>query len=451
MHNLKRTHDDYTMQPCSSSDQRDALIKWASSLDVKAWRNSSGWRDNNTDQCAWYGVACTDGLVTQLNLRSNGLRGNSFGGLASNSTEDSRSITKALACSLQSLTLEGNYLSGTIPDLTLLPSLELVNAANNKLNGTLPEGLGAMSLQYIDFNVNLLLGLVPTSICGDSLSSLSLAHNSLTGPVDVSACSNLILLDVSDTFVDGYLSTPSDSRLNIIQVSSTRITDISEAFDSTHVVVLNAYLTNISGFLPPEIDRLRNLYSLNLFVNATLTGLSGTIPPQLFSILPLHDVDFSNNGFSGTLPSTQEAFSLISLIIKNNCLSGTIPSSFASTFKSRTSTLDLRMNYLSCCGIGPLQKIDPDGYCGGSDVWHNAYNLSAPRLPPGLKFSSILGPVIQPLVFTNNNSWLPSLANTSYHGLSCPFILPKDAEDVPENFLNWQVSQTDANTRISTC
>jgi Leucine rich repeat N-terminal domain len=431
------------MQFCTISNQRDALVKWARNLNVDAWKNSTGWKNNSTvDQCDWYGVTCTNGLVTDLSLMSNNLKGNSFGGLASNSTDNGTFITEALACSLQSLTLEGNQLYGLIPDLTLLPALQLINAANNQLNGTIPDGLGAISnIDYINLSFNSLSGLLPTSICGNSLSSLSLAHNPLTGPVNVSACSNLVLLDVSDTFVDGSLVTPINSRLNIIQLSNTPLSDISEAFDSTQVVVFNAFMTNISGSIPSQIDSLRNLYSLNLFINATLRGLSGTIPPQLFNILSLHDIDLSNNGLTGTLPDAAEAFSLTSLVVKNTCLSGSIPSSFVSTFKG-TTTLDLRMNYLSCCGIGLLQKIDPDASCGGNNVWYDAYNLTAPRLPPGLKFSSILGPVIQPLgsSFTQNNSWLPSLANTSYHGLSCPFIIPEGAEDLSENFLNWQVS-----------
>jgi hypothetical protein len=382
--------------------------------------------------------------VTELNLRSNGLAGLSLGGLASNDTQDSSYITHALGCSLESLTLEGNGLEGPLPDLALLPALKLINVASNQLNGTITPSIGSMkSIEYIDLSVNALSGPVPSSICSDSLISLSLAQNQLTGPLDLSECSNLVLINVDgNTLIDGYFIAPKDNnRLQIMQLSETNISDITEALSSPHAVVLNAFLSGITGTIPPTIENLRSLYSLNLPVDPMAPNLlSGLLPPQLFEIPSLHDVDFSNNFFNGTLPGTEAAASLVTLVIKNNCLSGSIPSSFVRSF-TQNSILDLRMNYMSCCAVGPLQLLNLNETCGGSNVWYNGYNLSAPRLPPGLKFSSILGPVIQPInsLFTSDNEWLPSLGNTSYPGLSCPFILPANMEDNPQNFLNWQI------------
>ena len=51
------------------------------------------------------------------------------------------------------------------------------------------------------------------------------------------------------------------------------------------------------------------------------------------------------------------------------------------------SSVDLGLNFMSCCGIGFNHT---EGY---AMIWYEMYNLSAPRLPPGLAFSTYLRPV----------------------------------------------------------
>ena len=75
------------------------------------------------------------------------------------------------------------------------------------------------------------------------------------------------------------------------------------------------------------------------------------------------------------------------------------------------SVVDLRLNYLSCCGIPPF--VDSNNTF--NNVSYSGYNLSMPRLPKGLAFSSILRAV------SNNarqiSNW--NLGNTTYIGMRC--------------------------------
>ena len=114
------------------------------------------------------------------------------------------------------------------------------------------------------------------------------------------------------------------------------------------------------------------------------------------------------------------------------------------------SLVDLRLNYLSCCAIGPLVKAQTTGVGRRSllsfsslgktssvNVSYVAYNLSLPRLPPGLKFSSTLQPVTAPYSARPRAGAMSTLSNSSFRGLKCPSLLLSNAADIPSNILSW--------------
>lgn len=67
---------------------------------------------------------------------------------------------------------------------------------------------------------------------------------------------------------------------------------------------------------------------------------------------------------------------------------------------------------------------------------YQSYNLSAPRLPPGLAFSSYLRPVRDD-PFGNNQPYQLNLGNATYPGLSCPYLHLASDPDEPGLLLNW--------------
>ena len=62
--------------------------------------------------------------------------------------------------------------------------------------------------------------------------------------------------------------------------------------------------------------------------------------------------------------------------------------------------------------------------------------MSAPRLPPGLAFSSYLRPVRDD-PFGTNQTYQLNLGNSSYPGLSCPYLRLASDPDEPGLLLSW--------------
>ena len=89
-----------------------------------------------------------------------------------------------------------------------------------------------------------------------------------------------------------------------------------------------------------------------------------------------------------------------------------------------TSFVNLKMNMMSCCAIGPLV------FTLSGNIYYNAYNYSAPRLPAGLVFSDVLAPYSQEtssvqsaVALGGSYRFFGNLGNRSYPGLSCPYIM----------------------------
>ncbi len=88
----------------------NALVALYNSTGGASWTNHTNWLQTDTP-CSWYGVSCTAGLVTGLNLSSNNLVGSLPAGLGN-------------LTNLTSLLLDGNNLLGEIPaSITSLTSL----------------------------------------------------------------------------------------------------------------------------------------------------------------------------------------------------------------------------------------------------------------------------------------------------------------------------------------
>ena len=107
--------------------EREALTALYTATGGANWTSKDNWLDDDTDLGEWHGVTTnTDGEVTQLDLRSNKLRGEIPPELG-------------LLNKLQQLYLQGNKLSGSIPSALGLSSLvDLKLHSNTALSGPLP-------------------------------------------------------------------------------------------------------------------------------------------------------------------------------------------------------------------------------------------------------------------------------------------------------------------------
>jgi hypothetical protein len=128
------------------------------------WGARGGWLTSTTPCTGWYGVFCSGGHVTRLNLDSNGL----FGPLPSSLSN---------LGSLIYLIMPYNQLSGPIPPLPT--SLRELNLQENHLSGPMPAL--PSSLIFASLGVNQLSGPIPA--LPPDLVQLILWGNQLDGPI----------------------------------------------------------------------------------------------------------------------------------------------------------------------------------------------------------------------------------------------------------------------------
>ena len=295
-----------------SATDRDALISLYNSTAGDSWTNKTGWKDEptladgfNSDPCVaplWFGVTCTDGRVTKLDVEKNQLTG-------------SIPVELADLSELVHLNLSWNQLSGSIPsELGNLSKLEKIYLSINKLTGSIPKELGNLSnLQEILVTANDLTGSIPSELGNLSkLQYLYLFMNELTGSIP------------------------------------------SELGNLSNLEVLALYDNQLTGSIPPNLANLSNLTFLSLSINK----LTGSIPSEL-SNLPLDILYLNNNQLTGSIPSGLGNLPLRYLRLGNNQLTGSIPKELGNL--SKLKHLQLQENQLVGAippKLGNLSKLE---------------------------------------------------------------------------------------------
>ncbi|KAM7474429.1 hypothetical protein LguiB_021672 [Lonicera macranthoides] len=188
---------------------------------------------------------------------------------------------------------------------------------------------------------------VGTNPCGDRwegidctnsrVTSITLSSLSLTGTLsgDIENLSELQTLDLSyNKGLTGSIP-PSIGNLrklsNLILVGCGFTGPIPDSIGSLQqLVYLSLNSNGLSGPIPPSIGNLNNLYWLDLADNK----LSGPIPvsngirPGLDMLVKTKHFHFGKNRLSGEIPSQlfSSSMKLIHLLLENNQLTGSIPS-----------------------------------------------------------------------------------------------------------------------------
>ena len=277
--------------------ERAILNKFFSDMNGPQWRMSYRWNDPDTPICEWQGIKCpSDGTETVL-----------------------------------ALYLPKNSLQGTVPsEIFGLPNLKEINLGGNQITFVFTGIERAISLQELNLDST---GLISIDGIGQAsgLKSLHLRSNNLQGsiPLELTTLTSLTELDISDNSFEGSL--PADMR-NLGSLES-----------------LSCFNNQISGELPSWLGDLYNLVYLRMGQN----DFSGSIPSSMESLIYLEHLDLSNQthfggkGITGSLPSFSSNKYLKDLNLSNNGFSGTIPSTFlSSTDQSASVSIDLRSNFI---------------------------------------------------------------------------------------------------------
>lgn len=123
-----------------------------------AMSTESAWSNEGRDPCVpahWSWVACSPTTTPRITKIT--LSGKNLNGVIPSELKNMEGLTE--------LWLDGNYLTGPIPDMSNLISLKIVHLENNRLTGPLPSYLGSLpSLQELHVQNNLLSGEIPPAL-----------------------------------------------------------------------------------------------------------------------------------------------------------------------------------------------------------------------------------------------------------------------------------------------
>ncbi|CAJ1373944.1 unnamed protein product [Effrenium voratum] len=176
---------------------------------------------------------------------------------------------------LRWVALSSNRLSGPLPCLKNLKTLEFLALPHNRLEGPIPEL--PPGLHWLDLSHNQLTGRVPSSLRLLHLETLMLDDNQLFGPLPA-------------------LETP---MLRLLQMDHNQL----------------------SGSLPASLCELQSLQSLWLSSNR----LSGLIPSCLLQLRNLRELLLHENRLEGAIPEPSRSSELTVLALHHNRLKGVLP------------------------------------------------------------------------------------------------------------------------------
>jgi len=323
------TEDDtiWGRTTCSSAaadvNDRQVLVSLYNALGGRSWTRDDNWLNLDGDVCNWYGITCTNGLVSTIDLSDNGLSGTPPRELFSlaalnNLNLEMNSISFSFEGISSSSNLEVLNLASTnmpqaaireMQELQTLSSLSILSIASNRLGGTIPSvifslsALTELNLGHNDFNGTL------DSRIGQlaSLQQLHLDGNMLTGqfPTQIGNLVNLQELNAGENQFEGTLPTGLNLLVNLRSLSMQQV-------------------VTSGGIKGPMLSfsNLAQLTSLQLGSNA----LSGTLPNDLLSNSANLDVeifiDLSDNGFEGEVPSQWSRFDSLFIDLAGNRISG---------------------------------------------------------------------------------------------------------------------------------
>ncbi|XP_056690513.1 receptor-like kinase TMK4 [Spinacia oleracea] len=252
----------------TTADDTAIMMKLSASLTP----SPPTWSGNNP--CKWQGVSCdSSGRVTAITLTS-------------------RSLT------------------GTIPsEITQLSSLQSLSLQNNQLTGTIPPLANMTQLQEVYIDGNSFTKLPSTFLVGlPNLQTFSMNDIPLptwTLPVGLSDSSSLQEFRASNTNLVGS------------------IPDIFASFPGLKDLRLS--YNNLTGFLPAS---LAGSGIQNVWINNQKQGLSGVL--DVFGKMPsLSQLWVQQNSFIGPIPDLSKCTSLFDLQLRDNHLTGVVPPSLS--------------------------------------------------------------------------------------------------------------------------
>ncbi|KAL5731439.1 hypothetical protein ACHQM5_004167 [Ranunculus cassubicifolius] len=229
-------------------------------------------------------------------------------------------------CHVTQLRVYAINVVGTIPDeLANLTFLTFLNLDQNYLTGPLPAFIGNLSrLETLSVGINALSGPIPEELGRlRNLQTLAFGSNRFSGtlPPQLGSLVNLEQIYMDSSGVGGEIPTTFENLVNMR--------------------VMWASDNPFTGTIPDFIGNWTQLTSLRFYGNS----FEGPIPSSFSRLTSLTDLRVSDlSNVSSSLTFVRDMRNLTVLVLRNNLLSGSVPSSIA---ENRLLRLDLSFNNLT--------------------------------------------------------------------------------------------------------
>ena len=228
-------------------------------------------------------------------------------------------ILSSMGClsSLSILVLSNNNLHGEIPSSLHNCSLVSIDLGGNHLSGNLPSWIGPTVFILI-MQSNMFSGIIPRQWCNHPvLQILDLAHNNLFGGIPDCLDNLTALVYGNNNFLRSYNSSYIEKA---IIMTKGRELEYSNTLQFVTSIDLSG--NKLTGGIPNEIASLERLGTLNLSMN----HLIGNIPKNIGNMRWLETLDLSRNSFSGPIPESMSFLTFLAhLNLSFNNLTGRIP------------------------------------------------------------------------------------------------------------------------------
>ncbi|RYH21456.1 hypothetical protein EON65_20640, partial [archaeon] len=234
---------------------------------------------------------------------------------------------------LNILNLSYNSFVGAIPDMFQeLPGIRFLLLSSNQLEGTIPPSLYNISLlNNLNLRDNMMQDTLPDNIGSlfPVLTTLNLANNMFYGTVPASLFTmrNITFLYISNNKFHGELQVQPLEQLLMLRASRNHFTGTFPSLICNCSVLeyISLYDNWFTGTIPTCLSKLPNLFLMQLQYNLFTGPVRHVFDNSVQQALSI--IDLSNNGITGTLPADLfQLPALSSLAAGKNCFHGQIPS-----------------------------------------------------------------------------------------------------------------------------
>ncbi|GAA0174462.1 hypothetical protein LIER_27848 [Lithospermum erythrorhizon] len=249
---------------------------------------------------------------------------------------------------IDDLDLRVNFFTGPIsPAIGRLNQMKYLALGNNALSGPLPSEIGSLNqLISLGLGLNNFSGPLPSSFGNlTKLTQIFIASMGLTGtiPSTFADLRSLGILQASDNALTGRIPDfIGNMELRVLRLQGNAFEGPIPASFSNLTTIEELMVSDLSNG-SSSLDFLLNLKSLNRLVLRN-NNISGSIPSNIGEYRNLTQLDLSFNNLTGSIPeSLLNMSSLVHLFLGSNKLVGPLPAQRSTSLH----TIDLSYNELS--------------------------------------------------------------------------------------------------------